>query len=74
VEGGTAAGVFQTATRTGAALGFALTSSLLFASLPNAGGYPAATALGLLGATGLVVLALAVGVADVLRGRRPESP
>ncbi|WP_020660082.1 MFS transporter [Amycolatopsis benzoatilytica] len=78
-EGGTAAGVLQTGQRIGSAVGTALGGSLFFGQLGRShGDYHAATALGLIGSTGLVVLALLFGVVDVVlsrtrKARRPKN-
>ncbi|MGV9295684.1 MFS transporter [Amycolatopsis sp. NPDC003676] len=79
VEGGTAAGVLQTGQRIGSAVGTALGGSLFFGELGRShGDYHSATALGLMGSTALVVLALLFGVVDVLlsrtRKRRDTTP
>lgn len=69
-EGGTAAGVFQTAQRVGAAIGTALGGSLFFGELSRShGDFHTAAAVGLFGEVGLVTLALVVGVVDVLLSR-----
>lgn len=69
-EGGTAAGVLQTGQRIGSAVGTALGGSLFFGELGRShGDYHSATALGLIGSTALVVLALLFGVVDVLLSR-----
>ncbi|WP_033287804.1 MFS transporter [Amycolatopsis jejuensis] len=74
-EGGTAAGVLQTGQRIGSAVGTALGGSLYFGHLGRShGDYQAATALGLLGSTALVTLALLIGVVDVLLSRKPRVP
>ncbi|MFB9924271.1 DHA2 family efflux MFS transporter permease subunit [Amycolatopsis halotolerans] len=69
-EGGTAAGVLQTGQRIGSAVGTALGGSLFFGELGRShGDYHSATALGLMGSTALVVLALLFGVVDVVLSR-----
>ncbi|WP_243769986.1 MFS transporter [Amycolatopsis acidicola] len=75
-EGGTAAGVLQTAQRVGSAVGTALGGSLFFGQLTRShGDYHASAALGLIGSTGLVTLALLFGIADVLLSRsRKKRP
>ncbi|WP_406633393.1 DHA2 family efflux MFS transporter permease subunit [Amycolatopsis sp. WGS_07] len=77
-EGGTAAGVLQTGQRIGSAVGTALGGSLFFGELGRShGDYHSATALGLIGSTALVVLALLFGVVDILLSRirkRPAPP
>ncbi|GAA1026419.1 MULTISPECIES: MFS transporter [Amycolatopsis] len=73
-EGGTAAGVLQTGQRIGSAVGTALGGSLFFGELGRShGDYHSATALGLIGSTALVVLALLFGVVDVLLSRTRKS-
>ena len=68
-EGGTAAGVLQTGQRVGSAVGIAAVGAVFFASLAPSGGAPdwgGSISAGLLVTTGLVVIALLVGVADLL--------
>jgi MFS family permease len=74
-EGGTAAGVLQTAQRVGSAVGTALAGSLFFGELDRShGNFHTSAALGLAGAAALVVLALVIGVVDVvLSARRRRS-
>lgn len=74
-EGGTAAGVLQTAQRVGSAVGTALAGSLFFGELDRShGNFHTSAALGLAGAAALVVLALVIGVVDVvLSARRKRS-
>lgn len=70
-EGGTAAGVFQTAQRVGAAIGTALGGSLFFGQLSRShGNYHQSAALGVAGAVALVLVTLVVGLADVIFSRR----
>jgi EmrB/QacA subfamily drug resistance transporter len=70
-EGGTAAGVLQTAQRVGSAVGTALAGSLFFGELGRShGDFHKSAALGLAGAAGLVALALVIGVVDVLLSAR----
>ncbi|QRP50171.1 MFS transporter [Amycolatopsis sp. FDAARGOS 1241] len=74
-EGGTAAGVLQTAQRIGSAIGTALGGSLFFGQLSRShGDYHGAAALGLIGSTALVTLALLVGLADVVLSRSRKKP
>ncbi|WP_233459066.1 MFS transporter [Amycolatopsis acidiphila] len=77
-EGGTAAGVLQTAQRVGAAIGTALGGSLFFAQLARShGDYHSSAAHGLIGSVALVTLALVVGVGDIAlsaRRRRRKAP
>ena len=76
-EGGTAAGVFQTGQRVGAAIGTALGGSLFFGELSRShGNYHDAAALGFVGAVALVLVALVIGLIDVAlsaRNRRRSS-
>ncbi|HWC84582.1 MAG TPA: MFS transporter [Pseudonocardiaceae bacterium] len=70
-EGGTAAGVLQTAQRVGSAVGTAIAGSLFFGQLSRShGDFHDSAARALLGATGLVAIALVLGVADILLSRR----
>lgn len=76
-EGGTAAGVFQTGQRVGAAIGTALGGSLFFGELSRShGNYHDAAALGFAGAVALVLLALVIGLVDVIMSarRRRRAP
>lgn len=73
-EGGTAAGVFQTAQRVGAAVGTALGGSLLFGQLSRThGDFHTSAAIALLGSVGLVTLALLVGLFDVTLSRHVRN-
>lgn len=70
-EGGTAAGVLQTGQRIGSAVGIAITGSLFFGELSSShGDFHTAAAHGLAGSAGLVVLALLVGLGDLLLSAR----
>jgi EmrB/QacA subfamily drug resistance transporter len=78
-EGGTAAGVLQTGQRIGAAVGTALGGSLFFGELSAShGDFHSSAARGLFGSAGLVLLALAFGVTDLVlsarRSRRRVAP
>ncbi len=74
-EGGTAAGVFQTAQRVGSAIGTALGGSLLFGQLSRShGDFHTSAAVGLLGSVGLVTLALVIGLVDVTLSRTRQGP
>jgi len=74
-EGGTAAGVLQTGQRIGSAIGIAAVGAVFFGRLTDSpGNWSGAISLGLLGAVGFVVLALLVGLADLLIGRRRVEP
>jgi EmrB/QacA subfamily drug resistance transporter len=70
-EGGTAAGVLQTAQRVGSAVGTALAGSLFFGELDRSrGNFHTSAALGLFGAAGLVALALVIAIVDLVLGAR----
>ncbi|WP_020495944.1 MFS transporter [Sciscionella marina] len=70
-EGGTAAGVLQTGQRIGSAVGTAIGGSLFFSQLSAShGDFHDSAAHGLFGSAGLVILALLVGVADIVLSRR----
>ncbi len=70
-EGGTAAGVLQTGQRIGSAVGTAVVGALFFGSLTTShGDYGTATALGLRGSIALVLVALLVGVTELVLARR----
>jgi EmrB/QacA subfamily drug resistance transporter len=70
-EGGTAAGVLQTAQRVGSAVGTALAGSLFFGQLNRThGNFHTSAAYGLVGATILVTLALVIGIIDVIFSAR----
>jgi EmrB/QacA subfamily drug resistance transporter len=77
-EGGTAAGVLQTAQRIGSAIGTAIAGSLFFGELSGShGDYPAATSRGLFGSVALVGLALLAGLIDLalsLRSKEKAAP
>ena len=68
-EGGTAAGMQQTAQRVGSAIGIALVAGVFFGALAG-GGYGAAIGTGLLVSIGFVAAALVVGIADLVHRRR----
>lgn len=68
-QAGTASGVLQTGQRIGTAAGIALVGSVFFDSLASShGDYGRAVSLGLRVTVLLVVLALIIGIVDVLRG------
>ncbi|MEV0843567.1 MFS transporter [Actinocatenispora sera] len=70
-EGGTAAGVLQTGQRIGSAIGTAVAGALFFGSLATThGDYHQAAALGIRGSIALVLVAVLVGVADLVLDRR----
>jgi EmrB/QacA subfamily drug resistance transporter len=70
-EGGTAAGVLQTGQRVGSAIGISAVGAVFFGQLASTGGdWSRAISLGLIGAVGFVVLALVLGVVDLLADRR----
>ena len=69
-EGGTAAGVLQTGQRVGSAVGISVVGAIFFGSLASSGGdWSSSIGSGLVVTVGLVVLALLVGVADLVSGR-----
>ncbi len=70
-DGGTAAGVLQTGQRIGTAIGIAVVGAVFFGQLTaSRGDWASAISRGLLGSVGFVVLALVVGLIDVITGRR----
>ncbi|WP_433783993.1 MFS transporter [Actinomycetospora sp. CA-101289] len=70
-EGGTAAGVLQTGQRVGSAIGISAVGAVFFGQLASTGGdWARAISLGLIGAVAFVVLALVLGVVDLLADRR----
>ncbi len=79
-EGGTAAGVLQTGQRVGSAVGISAVGAVFFGSLAaSRGDWASSISSGLLVTVGLVVLALVVGVADLVsdritRRRRAPQP
>ena len=79
-EGGTAAGVLQTGQRVGSAVGISAVGAVFFGSLASSrGDWASSISSGLVVTVGLVVLALVVGVADLVsdritRRRRPAAP
>ncbi|MCD2192746.1 MFS transporter [Actinomycetospora endophytica] len=69
-EGGTAAGVLQTGQRVGSAIGISAVGSVFFSSLASShGNWSSSISSGLVVTVGLVVLALIVGIADLVSGR-----
>ncbi|MFC5060637.1 MFS transporter [Actinomycetospora atypica] len=69
-EGGTAAGVLQTGQRVGSAVGISAVGAVFFGSLASSNGdWSSSISSGLVVTVGLVVLALLVGVADLVVGR-----
>ncbi|MBW0102735.1 MFS transporter [Pseudonocardia sp. KRD291] len=69
-EGGTAAGMQQTAQRIGSSLGIAVVASTFFAVLSgSAGRYDTAISAGLAAVLVFVLASFALGVSDVVRGR-----
>ncbi|HEV7193366.1 MAG TPA: MFS transporter [Jatrophihabitantaceae bacterium] len=74
VTGSTAGGVLQTAQRMGLAVGQAVIGAVFFASIPTSGStadrYDHALGMAILAALGFVILAAAVGCADLLRNHR----
>jgi len=70
-EGGTAAGVLQTGQRVGSAIGISAVGAVFFGQLASTNGdWARAISLGLVGAVAFVVLALVLGLVDLLLGRR----
>jgi len=70
-QGGTAAGVLQTGQRVGSAIGISAVGAVFFGQLASNGGdWARAISLGLIGAVAFVVLALVLGVVDLLADRR----
>lgn len=69
-EGGTAAGMQQTAQRIGSSIGVALVASVFFTVLSSSNNdYGAALSTGMLVIVAFVVAAFALGLGDILRGR-----
>jgi EmrB/QacA subfamily drug resistance transporter len=69
-EGGTAAGVLQTGQRVGSAIGISAVGAVFFGSLATSrGDWSTSISSGLVITVGLVVLALIVGVADLVSER-----
>jgi EmrB/QacA subfamily drug resistance transporter len=69
-EGGTAAGVLQTGQRVGSAIGISAVGAVFFGSLASSrGDWASSISSGLVVTVGLVVLALLVGVADLVSDR-----
>ncbi len=69
-EGGTAAGVLQTGQRVGSAVGISAVGAVFFGSLTSShGNWSSSISSGLVITVGLVVLALLVGVADLVSDR-----
>ncbi|WP_211214371.1 MFS transporter [Actinomycetospora chiangmaiensis] len=77
-EGGTAAGVLQTGQRIGSAIGISAVGAVFFSSLAGSrGDWSRSISSGLVITVGLVVLALLVGIADLIAGRvtrRRQAP
>ncbi|MFC5142420.1 MFS transporter [Actinomycetospora rhizophila] len=74
-EGGTAAGVLQTGQRVGSAVGISAVGAVFFGQLTSTGGdWALAISRGLVGAVAFVVLALVLGLIDLLLGRRRRAP
>ncbi len=69
-EGGTAAGVLQTGQRIGSAVGISAVGSVFFGSLASSrGDWSSSISSGLVVTVGLVILALVVGIADLVTDR-----
>lgn len=78
-RGSTAGAVLQTSQRIGASVGIAAISAVFFAALATSGGGPArgygpAMSLALRVTVVLLLVSLAIGVADALRRRRDDVP
>jgi hypothetical protein len=72
---GAAGGALQTAQRIGAAMGTALLATVYYHALTGSGGhFAAAVSDALLCAAGLMLLALAIAVAELLERRHSPSP
>ncbi|QCB95206.1 MFS transporter [Cellulomonas shaoxiangyii] len=69
-QAGAAGGVLQTGQRLGSAVGIAVVGALYFAGSGRGAGTVGVTH-GLLATVALLAVALAIGVADLVRGRRP---
>ncbi|AXX29986.1 DHA2 family efflux MFS transporter permease subunit [Actinosynnema pretiosum subsp. pretiosum] len=69
-QSGTAAGVLQTGQRIGSAIGISAAGAVFFAAL-GGGGWDHAITTSLLVTIGLILLALVVGLVDLVQGRRP---
>lgn len=73
-EGGTAAGVLQTAQRVGSAVGISVVGAVFFGHLASSrGDWNTAISLGLRVTVGLVGLALLVGIVDAVRNRSERA-
>ena len=71
---GAAGGALQTGQRVGAAIGSAALAAIFYSVLAGDGGYQAAIAWSLAGAVAFILIALALGVADLRRdGRRRRA-
>ena len=68
-EGGTAAGVLQTGQRVGAAIGISAVGAVFFGRLAARGDWSASISIALVVTVGLVVLALLLGIADLVSDR-----
>ena len=79
-QSGTAAGVLQTSQRVGSAVGIAAVGAVFFGRLGSSGGdWSRAISVALLVTVGLVVLALVLGIVDLIssriaRGRTEDRP
>ncbi|WP_330456238.1 MFS transporter [Streptomyces sp. NBC_00820] len=71
---GAAGGVMVTAQRIGSAAGIAVVGAVYFAHLANRGSPTAALQLGLLTAVGVILIALALAVADLRERQTPAQP
>jgi MFS family permease len=73
---GAAGGALQTAQRVGSAIGTAVLATIYYRVLTGSGDYSAAVSDALLAASGIMVLALLLAVAELIRRRshRPNQP
>ncbi|BBG01635.1 MULTISPECIES: MFS transporter [Pseudonocardia] len=69
-SGGTAAGVLQTGQRIGTAVGLSVVAAVFFGRLTATGDWASAISHGLVVTVGLVAVALALGVTDLVLSRR----
>lgn len=74
VHAGSGGGMLQTAQRVGSAIGVAIVLTQFFQSLASSrGDYPAALSVSLRTTTGFIVVALVLGIADIVTGHRPAE-
>jgi EmrB/QacA subfamily drug resistance transporter len=72
-DGGTAAGVLQTGQRIGSAIGISAVGAVFFGQLAGSGDWARAISRGLIGAVVFVVLALLLGLLDLILSRRAAA-